>query len=65
MNVGRMCRMFQTHLPHECLGFPLDSVHGTLISMKIANKLALEEKEQSKESNIKQSNRISKHNANK
>ena len=60
MNVGRLCTSVQARLPHEYLGYPVDSLKGMLISQALISKVNLEDTAKTT-ADKKQSNRRSKH----
>jgi len=60
MNVAMMCKQVPAYLPHELLGFPPDSLSGTMLSVELLTKLNIMEAEANKEHNKSRSGRRNK-----
>lgn len=67
MNVAYACKAVPSCMPHELLGFDLNDLTGTLLSIKLLNKVAEEEQEMQdkNDTNKKQKGRMDKFKRNK
>ena len=68
--MGVLCKTIPGRLPHELLGYDLDSVEGTLLSIELANYMNIEENKAMSRSGkgkkgSSQGSRMSKFRANK